>query len=111
MTEDNTPSKSESNGTVNMPSNNAPEEEALTPLHNLKMLIRVASETEAQPSRRELFKDELQINHDEQMNSSDKLLTGVPTESHDITELQPQRLVKSKTNKMYIKVQSCVYLS
>ena len=34
------------------------EEEALTPLANLKMLIRVASETEDLPPKRELFRDE-----------------------------------------------------
>ena len=34
------------------------EEEALTPLANLKMLIRVASETEDLPPKRELFRDD-----------------------------------------------------
>jgi len=56
MPEDKTPSKLEADGIGN--GSNPQEEEALTPLANLKMLIRVASESEAQPSRRELFKDD-----------------------------------------------------
>jgi len=56
MPDDKTPSKLETDGTGN--GKNPQEEEALTPLANLKMLIRVASETEAQPSRRELFKED-----------------------------------------------------
>ena len=35
----------------------SPQEEALTPMANLKMLIRVASETDQLPSKRELFRE------------------------------------------------------
>ena len=41
------------------------EEEALTPLANLKMLIRVASETEDLPPKRELFRDDSVASIDE----------------------------------------------
>ena len=91
MPEDKTPSKLESGGTSNSAGNNTQEEEALTPLANLKMLIRVASETEAQPSRRELFKDDLQMDHDEYKVLSGEPLTRVSSECREMTELQPQR--------------------
>ncbi len=40
-----------------MNANNSTQEEALTPMANLKMLIRVASETDQLPSKRELFRE------------------------------------------------------
>ena len=91
MPEDKTPSKLESGGTGTGAGNNTQEEEALTPLANLKMLIRVASETEAQPSRRELFKDDSQIGHDEYRALGNEPLTRVFAECREMTELQPQR--------------------
>ena len=89
MPEDKTPSKLETDGLGN--SNNPQEEEALTPLANLKMLIRVASETEAQPSRRELFKDDLQLEPNEHGISNEETLTRLNSECREYTELQPQR--------------------
>ena len=40
-----------------MAATTSPQEEALTPMANLKMLIRVASETDQLPSKRELFRE------------------------------------------------------
>ena len=85
MADDKTPSKMESDGTY---AGTNPEEEALTPLANLKMLIRVASETEAQPSRRELFKDEFQ--GEKQSISNDKFSNNAPSECREYAELQTQ---------------------
>ena len=87
MPEDKTPSKLETDDLGNDANVNK-EEEALTPLANLKMLIRVASETEAQPSRRELFKDDSQI--DTNMPGKETLTT-LNSECREYTELQPQR--------------------
>ena len=89
MPEDKTPSKLESDGLSN--GNTMQEEEALTPLANLKMLIRVASETEAQPSRRELFKEESQTFSSRDKLSIDETMTVLDSECREYTELQPQR--------------------
>ena len=89
MAEDKTPSKLESDGLAN--GNTFQEEEALTPLANLKMLIRVASETEAQPSRRELFKEESQTFSSRDKLSIDETMTALDSECREYTELQPQR--------------------
>ena len=85
MADNKTPSKLESDGSY---AGANPEEEALTPLANLKMLIRVASETEAQPSRRELFKDEFQ--GEEHSVSNDKFSNGAQSECREYAELQTQ---------------------
>jgi hypothetical protein len=89
MPEDTTPSKLESDGLSN--GNTMQVEEALTPLANLKMLIRVASETEAQPSRRELFKEDSQIFSNRENLSVDETITRSDSECREYTELQPQR--------------------
>jgi hypothetical protein len=89
MPEDTTPSKLESDGLSN--GNTMQVEEALTPLANLKMLIRVASETEAQPSRRELFKEDSQIFSNRENLSVDETITRADSECREYTELQPQR--------------------
>ena len=89
MTEDKTPSKLETDALGN--GINSVEEEALTPLANLKMLIRVASETEAQPSRRELFKDDVLQGSSIHKFSVDETLTRPDIECREYTELQPQR--------------------
>ena len=91
MPEDKTPSKLETDGIGN--GSNPQEEEALTPLANLKMLIRVASESEAQPSRRELFKDDaLNIPMEETLPRHE-------SEIRQYTELQPKRYVIGKQLK------------
>ena len=88
MPEDKTPSKLETDGIGN--GSNPQEEEALTPLANLKMLIRVASESEAQPSRRELFKeDALNIPMEDTLPRHE-------SEIRQYTELQPKRYVTGK---------------
>ena len=89
MPEDKTPSKAELDGLGNP--NNPQEEEALTPLANLKMLIRVASETEAQPSRRELFKEDSITDISQQKISTEESLSRIETECREYTELLPQR--------------------
>jgi len=88
MPDDKTPSKLETDGTGN--GKNPQEEEALTPLANLKMLIRVASETEAQPSRRELFKEDSLQSLNPLMMTSEDSLSRIDSECREYTELQPQ---------------------
>lgn len=89
MPEDKTPSKSELDSLGNP--NNSQEEEALTPLANLKMLIRVASETEAQPSRRELFKEDSIMELHQEKASTEDSLSRIESECREYTELLPQR--------------------
>ena len=89
MPEDKTPSKAELDSLGNP--TNSQEEEALTPLANLKMLIRVASETEAQPSRRELFKEDSIMELDQQKVSTQDSLSRIESECREYTELLPQR--------------------
>ena len=89
MPEDKTPSKAELDSLGNP--TNSQEEEALTPLANLKMLIRVASETEAQPSRRELFKEDSMMELDQQKVSTQDSLSRIESECREYTELLPQR--------------------
>ena len=89
MPEDKTPSKAELDSSGNP--NNPQEEEALTPLANLKMLIRVASETEAQPSRRELFKEDSIIESNQQTLSTQDSISRIESECREYTELLPQR--------------------
>ena len=89
MPEDKTPSKAELDGLGNP--TNSQEEEALTPLANLKMLIRVASETEAQPSRRELFKEDSIMESNQQIASTEDSLSRIESECREYTELLPQR--------------------
>jgi hypothetical protein len=67
------------------------EEEALTPLANLKMLIRVASETEPQlPPKRELFREDLEhdLDQDHDYLTSMTASSGLTNTLCDMTMMQ-----------------------